>query len=551
MKEKTPLLLLLALMGLALWPLPQVLFSSQALGHPTGDLADHLQGSWWFGGELLSGRWPSISSITHYPEAPQLWYIDPIGGLFAGVLFRPLGPATAWNMALLLQLGLTALVAWKMGMDLLEKPSAALVVALCTSCSAPVLGFLHSGLSECIGLAPAVGLVWASIRAMGRDPRGRPIPPRAAIWMGLSLSLCMLQTPYYGVFGGLWLLCLLPGPAWKDRIRPLGLALGIAALPTLLLALGISASLAHANAAIGVNTAPGWSPATLPATDLLSFVHPGPWYHPDTPALGNPGILHISYLGLGAIVLLLWKRAPCRGLGMPTLLFGLLCLGPVLSIARWSPGMPLPMALLFAIDSPLRGLHHPYRIIGMALPLLGLWLGLATLRLRPPLQLLIPILLVAETLYISPAPWPLQTMDTEAPPIYATLPDGPVLDWPADASTWNRRYLVWQTHHEQPVAVGVNVFITPTLATDPLVGGLALELEDLADRARNRDVPSHQGFEFQPGADAQGLRDLGYRSLVLHLDALSPPEQEAAIAWLEAVLGPASYQSGPDRAWEL
>ena len=81
--------------------------------------------------------------------------------------------------------------------------------------------------------------------------------------MGIALGLCMLQTPYYGVFGGLWLLCMLPGAGCRKRLPALGTALAIAALPILLIAFGISSSLETANAAVSAASAPGWSPATL------------------------------------------------------------------------------------------------------------------------------------------------------------------------------------------------------------------------------------------------------------------------------------------------
>jgi len=328
----------------------------------------------------------------------------------------------------------------------------------------------------------------------------------------------------------------------------------IALLPSLLLAWGILSTLDHSGAAVQAATAPGWNPATLPATDLFSFIHPGPWVHPNTPAMGNPGILHIAYLGLAGLALVLFARlrgadAPLP-LARPTLLFAIVCLGPALSINRWSPGIPLPLALLYSVG-PLDHLHHPYRFIGMALPLLGLWLGWASTSLPSSIRRAVPIFLVAETLYLSPVPWPLHTLDTEAPPIYAELPEGPILDWPADASIWNRRYLTWQTQHGQPVAVGVNVFITETLQDDPLVGELANQLTDLPLRARNRDVPFMGNLHFRGRADAQSLKSLGYRSVVLHRDALSPEEQQATIRVLESALGPADLQSGPDLAWEL
>jgi hypothetical protein len=101
------------------------------------------------------------------------------------------------------------------------------------------------------------------------------------------------------------------------------------------------------------------------------------------------------------------------------------------------------------------------------------------------------------------------------------------------------------------VAVGVNVFITDTLRRDPMVGALAELFEDLPARARNRDVPHSEPFQFEAKRDANGLRQLGYRSIVLHLDALSEKEAARTIRVLEATLGPAGHEQHPDMAWEL
>ena len=67
-----------------------------ALGHPLGDTADHIQGMWWFGSELLAGRLPLQSTLTHGPGATPLWFIDPVSATLA-LPFRFLGPAGAYN----------------------------------------------------------------------------------------------------------------------------------------------------------------------------------------------------------------------------------------------------------------------------------------------------------------------------------------------------------------------------------------------------------------------------------------------------------------------
>ena len=230
----------------------------------------------------------------------------------SGVLFRATGPATAWNLAILLQLLLAAFVGWRMGWDLLSSRVGAGILALTMSCSAPVLGFIHSGLSEFLGLAPVAGLIWASIRSLGWDPLGRPAPPKGPIWIAVCLSLCMLQSPYYGVAGALWLLCLLPGSGWRLRLKPLGLAAVFAALPIALISWGIQSNLTDPEAAVNAANAPGWNPSSLPATDLFGLFTLDHGFI-QTRRRWVTWILHIHYLGLVGVGLvvstLLFKTA--------------------------------------------------------------------------------------------------------------------------------------------------------------------------------------------------------------------------------------------------
>jgi hypothetical protein len=83
------------------------------------------------------------------------------------------------------------------------------------------------------------------------------------------------------------------------------------------------------------------------------------------------------------------------------------------------------------------------------------------------------------------------------------------------------------------------------------VGALTDDLEDLASRARNRDVPFRGSLEFRGARDARGLRDLGYESLVLHLEALSDQEADEAQETIEATLGAPDYRSPTTVAWDL
>ena len=111
------------------WPLAAAPFTDAFVGHPVGDLADHVQGAWWWAAEVWAGRFPDTTTLTHAPEARPLWYVDPVGALLALPLWG-LGAPAAWNLALLVQVLGAAAVAWACGRDLTDSPSAGLVAAV-------------------------------------------------------------------------------------------------------------------------------------------------------------------------------------------------------------------------------------------------------------------------------------------------------------------------------------------------------------------------------------------------------------------------------------
>ncbi len=137
-------------LGLVVWVGLQLSASgTHALGHNLGDGSDHIQGMWWFGSEVLAGRFPLTSLATHGLEATPLWFIDPVGALLALPL-RFLGPAGAYNAALGIQVWLGGLSAWAMSRDLLGNPRGAWISGLVMITAPFLLGSIHSGLSELV-----------------------------------------------------------------------------------------------------------------------------------------------------------------------------------------------------------------------------------------------------------------------------------------------------------------------------------------------------------------------------------------------------------------
>lgn len=514
-----------------------------AVGHPVGDMPDHLWGTWWWGRQVLSGQLPLTTDITHYPTPLSLWHIDPVGAA-VGLLLRPLGFPAAWNGVVFLQLLLGGLAGYATTWDLLRSRAAAVTSGLLLVTSPYLLGVLHSGLSELLGMAAPVALCWALVRTMGLDPQGRP-PLRHGPWIsGVLVSLCALQSFYYGAFGGLLAACAVLGPGWRGRLAALAKLTAAFAVTTLPWMLPLYRTLQ--GGAVSDESAPGWGHTFLPGTDLLTFFWPGDYYFPDTIANGNPGIIQVSYLGwvaAGAAAWGLWRQPALRRLVPMMATYGVLMLGPRLVIGGEMLDLPgtdlpfyLPLAALYVDGSPLQLVHHPYRMVALFLPLLSLLAGAGVAAAPRPWSAGLVALAVAEALLISPAKWPLATADLTPPPLALSAEEGPRLDWPADATRWNRRYLLWQVSHHQPIPYGINVFLGEDLRRDPVVRALLESLDDPRARASNRDVP-YDGPIVPMGGEETSLEALGVGVLLLHRAALSEGEHARAEAILRDAYG--------------
>ncbi len=537
------------LVVLAIWPMP-LAPATTVVGHPYGDMPDHLWGTWWFGRELSSGRFPTATNLSHFPDTLDFWYVDPLGALLA-LPFHGLGPALAWNALVFLQLLLAALAAYAVGWDLARSRGAALLAGVVGGLSPYAMGLVHSGLSECLALAPVILFVPLSLRALGLDPLGRSPRSRHWLYAALALGLAGTASAYYGLFGALFLLSTVLGPGWRQRLpvaaRLLAVA-GAVALPAA--AMGL-ASLGSEGAVTAAN-APGWT-GRLPATDLLTFLTPGEYYFPDTPAAGNPGVLHVNYLGWTAIALAaLVARGPFLRVGLVYLLFAL---GPRLAVHGQvvmvgQSSVLLPLGFLSFPGSPFGMVHQPYRMVALLVPWLAMAAAMASARVparwRPPLALLA----LAETLLLSPSPWPLATRPAPDASLYAGIP-GPVLDWPPDASRLNRDYLVDATAHGLAVPYGVNVFLPEKLREDPLVDRLLRALNDLDGHARNRDVPWTGSILASPNGTTTRLGTMGFAAVVVHKSALDDREWGRTRALLREALGAPAREDAAVAVWDL
>ena len=542
-----PLFCLLAVLLLLFWPLS---LTHAVIGHPLSDMSDHLWGAWWWGGELLRGRLPLETHISHLPDGSPLWFVDPVGAALC-LLLRPLGFPLAFNLTLLITVGAAGVAIYGLAWRTLARRGAACLAAVALMASPYLLGLLHSGLTEYLGLLPPVlfvGLLWGAL-----EGRSRPW------WAGVALAACTLQSFYYGVFAVLLAACSLLGADWWRRLRVVAEVVVSGLLLSLPLLWAAGGTVFGAAGAVGQGTAPGWDQAMLPATDISLFLRPGRHYFPDTPAMGNPGILHVHYLGWVLVLLAGWgytHHPRLRSHRGSVLLYATATLGPAL--AWWGrpllwgrQPLPLPLAVLYQLP-PWNLVHHPYRLVSFLVILLALgaagavslwgrwaWVGAAAA-------------LLVESLLFSPAVWPLVSTPWGVPSVYEALPEGGgVLDWPPDGTRWNRLYQLWQVEHGRPIPYGLNVFLTEPVLRDPLVARLLLELDNPMARARNRDVPRPLALTPPVVGESSRLADMGLRYLVLHRQALAAGEWEGSVRCLDDGLGAPLLTMGDERVWTL
>jgi len=534
--HRTQLLILLGIALLVLWPLP---LGQGILGHPLSDMPDHYQGIWWWGAEINALRLPLVTTVTHLPAGQELWFVDPVGAAIA-VILRPLGFPWAYNLTLLAELMLAGVLLYRLVWRRFEQRGAALLAATIGMSAPFLLGLVHSGLTEYLGLFFPVVLLGDVFLAL----EGKRY---AWLFAAIAVALCAAQALYFGAFAALLILCLVVGAQPMQRARRLLPSVGLGLVLCAPLAWHVLSGILGDGGAVDGASAPGWQQATLPATDISLFFRPGDHYFPDTPSLGNPGILHVHYLGWVALLLAVWgfvRHPDLRPHRWGVLVFCIFALGPALAwwgapVMLGDAPMSLPLAVLYRLPfSPWSLVHHPYRLTAFLVPLLAVGAAAAVSQLpRWAAYVAMPLVLV-ESLLVSGAVWPLPVTPAEAPAVYAELPlSGGVFDWPPDATNQNRRYQIWQVQHERAIPYGVNVFLREPLMRDPLVAELLSVLDDPRQRVRNRDVPYPPDFPEPLGGGWSSLGEINLRYVVLHPTAMGPRELGATREVLGAWLG--------------
>jgi hypothetical protein len=531
-----------------------------ALGHPDNDVWNHVWGYWWVWDCLTSGRLPLRTELLNWPLGGTLWYIDIFGVLLTLPVQGLAGPVAAYNAACWGNLVLCGVGAYLLALSVSGSWPGAVLAGVCYLSSPHFVAQAYNGISETL----AGGWLPLSLLAFRRALAAPTL--RSGALGGAAWGVATLANWYYGLFSGLILAIWLARPAWealgRRRVPNIG-PLACGALAALAIIAGpfslFLASMSAADAVVTRDPAFNWTTLILHnMTDAEALVHPGKFYSPDLKVTFDEGLIVVVYLGHALLWPALaalaggWRRL-ARPWGVLFVLFTLFTLGPFLYahgdyLQVFGGWIPMPFLLFFKLFPMFSRISHAYRFIvggSLCLSVLvaitvrsvgsrGAWVAAVIGGAR-----------LAETMWLSPAVWPIPTSRLDVPAVYASLSGGAVLEMPVGIPTLARaRYVAHQVVHRQPVPYGLND-PTPKFLYWNRYGHYLLELERSTVALLPVDMP---WVDIALGR--RELLDAGLRWIVLHRDPYPAPQYAKIAHFLDITATPV-FADGALRVYRL
>lgn len=529
--------------------------------------ARHNLWGFWHVQQVLLGRQPPFSApLLYYPHGITLLVhgVGPLSGLFA-LPFWPLGPAAAYNGALLVALTLSGYGTYLLARDLGFPRAVAAFSGLMVLTSPTAIVGLESHITKVfLGAIPLALLV--VLRALDPD-RSR----RWAVWVGPALLVVLLHNGYQFVFTALAVGLFSLAALWRaPRAQRGALTLRVLLMAaSALLTVGpLLAAIVSASATPGITV--DVNADSLAAPDLLQFLLPpshslffgqltadalaaaGP-----APASAIESAVSLSLAGL-ALAACAW---PAGGRARTWLALtgacALFALGPSLRIAGQTmfTEYELPIILPYAWLTGLPGLEFMrapgrFMMLGFVAFAITAGFGLSWLwgrfpRRRSLLTLLATALLLVETW---PAPRLQEALDP-VPGFYRQLASDPavygVFDLPlkpAASMGWNTTtiffssyYQIFQMIHGKGIVGG---YISRSYQPHPVFPDLLNDT--LPPLFVDGQPAAYQNFQHD-------LAGAGYRFVVLHkqLFPSRPAVTPGGLALAEDLLAVAFAQHKP------
>jgi hypothetical protein len=383
-----PLAPLLFYAGLALlltWPLALRFFT--AVPGNGFDSWQNMWNMWWLRKALLEGYPPYFTHMLYHPQGAPLFLhtLNPINFLISLPVHALFGLVAAYNFVVLISLTLSGYFSYLLAFDVIGNRRAALV-------SGAVFAFSGYLLAQVMGGHTHMMAAWGLPLAVLALRRADAQPSRWRIGLaGLALALNLLADWQYFLFIMIWAGWYGLSRVWLQRNWRAALPTLAAGCLAVLLALPLAIPTARFAATIETASTEGGpdfrQEQSVDLADLLipSQLHPL-WGRLAEQLQSYKAETHIqnktAYLGL--VTLLLAGIGAGQRAGrfwlLSALLFGLLAMGPVLQIAGWNSGLPLPGVIIFEL--PLVNIfRYPVRYMALAMLALAVLAGLGTQRL--------------------------------------------------------------------------------------------------------------------------------------------------------------------------
>jgi len=451
------------------WP-ASTSMGSLLIGHPDVDVWNHAWGYWFVPHALANFDLPFSTSLIGLPDGGDLYFIDFIGAFVGAPIAWLFGPAVAYNGIMMLRIALAGFAGQSLAETVLGRGAHCAVAGFALVSLPFLLCEMSNGISEVVAIHWIPWTLAAAHRVWHAPSR------KGWIRVGVLFGLTASANFYYGLVTAMllsvWALVLsLPSlrrglrpslDSLRDPARGLGVAMAVS-LPFWLI---FQWTLHSSNALIvrPKEFAVGWI-LSHNAVDPRTYFVPGSFQSVDLASYGE-AFVHTGYLRWTVIALAIvgvWRDARMRPwfwAAITSLIFGL---GPILYWGEWVKLGGHAVSLPFywtQLVLPDVAITHPLRLSIGGQILLGLFAAAGAAALQWRLWALVAgLLIMVESLAMSPAPWPVPTSDARVPAVYADIEPGPVLDLPGSvgATMATSRYFWYQTSHEQPIPYSPNV----------------------------------------------------------------------------------------------
>jgi hypothetical protein len=444
------------ILGLVIFTWPLFLHPCQLMGHVQGEASNHL---WMF---WRSGQ---VGSVSNFPTGVGLALMDPVN-LPVYRAFSWGHPAFAFNAVWVFNLIVAFVGAFSLARALGVGRAAAVSAGVGCAFSPFLSGLGSFGITEAWPIG-WLGIHFACLICFSESRRKVHVFGAA-----LALAAFLFSGWYSAVFVAvaepmLWFYLLRRGAPLGALVLQ-AVAAGLLVLPRFLAFLSDREIWADrwGNLMHGQGLASGrwdaWRELPRSGADALNLVLPSTFDVPVSKSV---------YLGLVLLFFAMMAGRRARVLWLWSAPFLLLSLGLTLSIAGFHQfggvRVAMPAGWLVALFPSLEGLSHWFRALAPVTLFLAVAASMGVERLaskRSSWVWIAPVLLLADSVFLSQTPWPRSQFSIEPPVVYSRLqldgagPDQALLQLPLHNARREftldepRVYNRWQPVHGLPVA---------------------------------------------------------------------------------------------------